>query len=117
MQSERRQHDRIFKTIKFNLHSDELIHQAESVNWSLNGVYCKINYPIALMTRVKLKFSLPTERAPELVEKIECYGVVVRTDKKEKPSNRNSSNNIAIFFDEIGDEEQHKLTAYLNQYH
>ncbi len=57
------------------------------------------------------------ERAPELVEKIECYGVVVRTDKKEKPSNRNSSNNIAIFFDEIGDEEQHKLTAYLNQYH
>lgn len=117
MHSDRRQHERIPQKIKFDLHSDEMIHHAESVNLSLNGVYCKINEPVAFMSRVKLTLSLPTGTVPESAEKIECRGVVVRTDQIEKLSNQNGDNNMAIFFDEIGDKEQHKLAAYLNRHH
>lgn len=117
MHPDRRQHERIPQKIKFDVHSDELIHQAESVNLSLNGVYCKINEPIALMTRVKLTLSLPRETVPESAEKVKCRGVVVRANQTEKASNQCNGNHIAIFFDEIGDEEQNKLAVYLRRCH
>ncbi len=112
-----RRHERITQKIKFDLYSDELLHQAESLNLSLNGVYCKVDKPIAFMTRVKLTLLLPDKTSSESVETFECHGVVVRTDQIENSSNKNDDNFIAIFFDKIEDEEQQKLANYLDCYH
>jgi hypothetical protein len=41
---------------------------------------------------------------------VECKGVVVRTDDKEQGFN------IAIFFNEIKDNQRQKIAQYINQF-
>ncbi len=106
---ERRRYPRINQNLRFDLFDETSEVQAESINLSRNGVYCKLDHSIPLMTNVKIKLTLPLSQFDRESKNIECNGVVVRND--ESPDNAQSR--IAIFFNDIGSYEQRQLDAYL----
>lgn len=106
--SERRQYPRIETSIQMNLKADKRNVSAETINLSLNGVYCRVNRPIEMMTNLEIVLMLPHEGVPDDVMYVECEGVVVRDEKKA------NGHHIAIFFNEIESNEKRKLAAYID---
>jgi len=70
-------------------------------NLSRTGAYCRVNKPIAEMTRLMMVLDLNTAR-------IRCGGTVVRTDPVFE-----GSYHIAIFFNDISKADQEKIDILL----
>ncbi len=109
---EQRRYPRIDKKVRFNLRSDEFTVDAESINLSSNGVNCMVDKPIQLMTSLKIVMTLAYEGNLEDVVFVEGNGVVVRVEETEV----SNEFKIAIYFNEIEENEQRKLTDFINQY-
>lgn len=109
---ERRRYPRINQNLRFDLFDDTSEIQAESINLSRNGVYCKLDHSIPFMTKVKIRLALPVNRSEQELKSIECNGVVVRND--ENPDDARCR--VAIFFNDIGSFEQRQLDAYLSAF-
>ena len=73
-------------------------------NVSCVGVYCRIKKYVPPFTRVLVRLSLPVL--------VECKGVVVRTEDEEK----GDGFNIAIFFNEISEDQRKKIGRYISQF-
>ncbi len=79
---ERRRYPRIETSIPMNLKADKHNVSAETINLSMSGACCRVNWPIAMMTSLNIILMLPDEGAPDDVMYVECEGIVVRNEKK-----------------------------------
>lgn len=115
MITEKRRHPRLEKTLPLKLSSAR---QADIVtqtkNLSCVGAYCTVNKAIPLMTKLKITLLLPekTKQAKERSSKVNCVGVVVRSEQ----SPQEGTYDVAIFFEQIREKEKVKLEEYINHH-
>ena len=104
--TERRQHKRRDHQIRvgFKLDSDETVIEGETYNLSPAGAYCRVNRPIAEMTRLMILLDLPNGQ-------VNCEGTVVRSEQKPLVE---PSYEIAIFFHRIDEEASKRLQTFLH---
>jgi hypothetical protein len=110
--SERRIHPRIDHKLPIKVAIDKYGFVTSTKNVSCVGAYCHITKYIPPFTKVSVKLSLPvsTDRGKKNYT-VECKGVLVRTEDEAK-----GGFNIAIFFNDIKDDEKKKISQYLSQY-
>jgi c-di-GMP-binding flagellar brake protein YcgR len=104
---DKRRYPRIQTSIPMNLMADKRNVSAETLNLSINGVCCRVNRPIAMMTSLEVILMLPDEGSPDDLMYVECNGIVVRNEEKE------NGHHISIYFNEIELDEIQKLAAYI----
>ncbi len=110
--SERREYPRIEHKLPIKVAVDKYGFVTSTKNVSCLGAYCHITKYIPPFTKVAVKLSLPVATSHGKKNyTVECKGVLVRTEDEEK-----GGFNIAIFFNEIREEEKKKISHYLNQY-
>lgn len=80
-------------------------------NVSCVGAYCHIDKYIPPFTKIMIKLTLPVMlKKTRKSYNVECKGVIVRTvDETE------GGFNIAIFFNDIKESEQQKISKYISQ--
>jgi hypothetical protein len=109
---ERREHPRIEQKLPIKVAADGYGFVTSTMNVSCVGAYCHINKYIPPFTKVAVKLSLPVATtAGKKNYTVECKGVLVRTEDEQK-----GGFNIAIFFNEINDDQKKKISQYLNQF-
>jgi hypothetical protein len=111
---ERRKYPRIKKNIPLKISSGEFDIVTETENISGSGAYCRIDRYIEPMTKLKIIILLPIKQRNRIVtKKIECGGVIVRT---ENIPDKMNWFNIAIFFNDISRKDIQKISDYIKQY-
>jgi len=110
--SERRVHPRIDHRLPIKVAVDKYGFVTSTKNVSCVGAYCHITKYIPPFTKVSVKLSLPvaTDHGKKNYT-VECKGVLVRTEDEV-----NGGFNIAIFFNDIKEDEKKKISQYLSQY-
>jgi len=81
-----------------------------TLNISPSGVYCKVDKPLPLMSRVKLKLMVPDKAT---VKNLEVSGIVVR----EHPVIVDGSikhYDIAIFFEDLSAKDKEIIADYIS---
>lgn len=112
---ERRKYPRVTGKVPLKLsgiEDSDLI--TETINISCGGVYCKVSKFIPVMTKLKiLMFVPPTERKKRSY-RIECEGIVVRSEP-ESPSEGRKEYYIAIYFSRIKKGDRQKIAEYVKK--
>ncbi|MBU4345788.1 MAG: PilZ domain-containing protein [Candidatus Omnitrophica bacterium] len=111
--AERRQHPRVETSLGFNVVANGYDFITNTQNISCVGAYCHVDKYIPPFTRVAVKLALPVAnngRGGENCD-IECKGVIVRTE-----DGKEGGFNIAIFFNQIQNDQRKKITEYINQF-
>ena len=85
-----------------------------TLNISPSGVYCKVDKPLPLMSRVRLKLMVPdASKEKGAVKNLEVSGIVVR----EHPVIVDGSikhYDIAIFFEDLPSKDKEAITNYIS---
>ncbi len=106
--SERRRWPRLENNIPIKISSDDFDVVTETKNLSTNGVYCRVDKKLPLMSKLQIHLLLPLKRHNKVMTKrISCQGVVVRSEAMS-----DHYFNVAIYFTDI----QQKDVNYLNDY-
>ena len=84
--------------------------QAVTINISASGAMCLVDSDIPLLTRLKIKFPLSSEKRPRK-KNIDMEGVVVRKQKDTLTGRFY----LAIFFSRVNDEDRKALEGYLHE--
>jgi hypothetical protein len=109
---ERRLHPRIEHKLPIKVAANGYGFVTSTKNVSCVGAYCHITKYIPPFTKVAVKLSLPVVTGEGKKNyTVECKGVLVRTEDEQK-----GGFNIAIFFNEIREDEKKKISRYLNQF-
>ncbi|MCX5696084.1 MAG: PilZ domain-containing protein [Candidatus Omnitrophica bacterium] len=109
---ERRVHPRLDKKLPFKVAANGYDFSTSTQNISCVGAYCQIKKYIPPFTRVSIKLTLPVKTKEDKKNyTIDCQGVIVRTEDKEK-----EGFNIAIFFNRINNSQRKVITEYINQF-
>jgi len=110
---ERRRNPRIAQKLPFKVAANGFDFSTTTQNLSCTGAYCLIKKYIPPFTRVAVKLTLPIRTREEEKKDytIDCQGVIVRTEDKEK-----EGFNIAIFFNRINNSQRKIITEYINQF-
>jgi len=111
--TERRRHPRISKRFPFKFKTQDFDIFAETINLCCNGVYCTVNNSIPLMTKLKVVLALPHGHKDDELDYLECNGIVVRVEKDKSETNMKSGNNVAIYFNDIGESEKARIKSFL----
>ncbi|MFH1640643.1 MAG: PilZ domain-containing protein [Candidatus Omnitrophota bacterium] len=112
LKSERRQYPRIATELPVNIAADGYTFSTNTQNLSCVGAYCRLTKYIPPFTKVSVKMVLPIANKNGIADNnIECKGVIVRTE-----DDKTEGFNIAIFFNEIKDNERQKISKYINQF-
>ncbi len=110
--TERRRHPRIEQKLPFNVAADGYGFATVTKNISCVGAYCHVHKYIPPFTKVAIRLSLPImHKTGERDSNVECKGVVVRTE-----DDTGGGFNIAIFFNDIKDNQRNKISQYINQF-
>ncbi len=111
---ERRRFPRIKdKDISIKLSGDGFNTITQSLDVSASGIYCKVDRPIPLMTRVQVVLSLPG-RGGSSSSTMKIDGVVVREHPVLKDGDVQHYD-VAIFFDSLMPKERNKLVQYISK--
>lgn len=105
--AERRLHPRINHQLPIDVAANGYAFSTQTLNVSCVGTYCHIEKYIPPFTRVMVKLNLPAGRKKQ---EVECKGVIVRTEDET-----DGGFNIAIFFNDIKDNQREKITHYLDR--
>ena len=108
---ERRLHPRLDQQLPLNLAVDGYDFSTTTRNISSVGAYCHLDRYMPPFTKISVKLSLPNKDQPGKNTVVECKGVVVRTEDEV-----NGGFNLAIFFNEIRDEQRKKITQYISKF-
>lgn len=111
--SERRRYPRITKELPLKIKTDNYDLVTQTKNISCIGAYCFVNKYIPPMTKISVVIVLSLKsksKAKTTTKKVQCKGVVVRTEE-----NPPQGYNIAIYFNEISQREKNKVAKYVNQ--
>ena len=79
--------------------------RARSVNISSRGIYCVVDEPLPLFSKLHVTVDLPVEEGELL--KIECDGVVVRAEPEEEQFN------VAIYFLDLDPATAERVERFL----
>lgn len=82
---------------------------AATKNISCSGVYCCVHKPLPLMSKVKITILLPTDKG-----KINCSGVIVRSEPAILEQAETAYHNIAIYFTDITDKHKEKIAHFVS---
>lgn len=108
---ERRQYPRIEQKLPLEVVADGYDFTTVTHNISCLGAYCCINKYVPPFTRVAIKLDLPTANNRRKNSYVECKGVIVRTE-----DTKSGGFNIAIFFNQIKDNQRNIISQYVNQF-
>ena len=109
---ERRQYPRIKQRLPLKIVTNGYDFITTTQDLSCLGAYCHLDKYIPPFTKIMVKLSLPIITNDENNNcNVECKGVVVRTDDEKK-----GGFNIAVFFNEIKNNQRQKITQYISQF-
>jgi len=108
---ERRQHPRLEQQLPLDLAVDGYDFSTITRNISSVGAYCHLDKYMPPFTKISVKLSLPSKNQPGKNTVVECKGVVVRTEDEA-----NGGFNLAIFFNEMRDEQRKKIAQYISKF-
>jgi len=108
---ERRQYPRIDQELPINISANGYDFKTSTQNISAVGAYCRIDKYVPPFTKVMIRLRLPVVNESGNQElNVECKGVIVRSVDESR-----GGFNIAIFFNEIKEEQRKKISQYVNQ--
>jgi len=108
---ERRKHPRITKNLPLKISAGDFDIVTETENISCVGAYCKVERYLEPMTKLKILILLPTYLRKSIVtKKVECEGVIVRTENSGDHRYK-----IAIFFSDISSKDIKKISDYVSE--
>ncbi len=112
VKAERRQYPRIKQVFPLKIAVDGYDFTTSTKDISCIGACCCVDKYIPPFTKIMVKLTLPimTNDGNNSCN-VECKGVVVRTDDEN-----NGGFNIAIFFNEIKDNQRKKISQYISQF-
>ncbi|MBI4708581.1 MAG: PilZ domain-containing protein [Candidatus Omnitrophica bacterium] len=105
---DKRQHPRIESELPIKVAANGYDFSTTTQNVSCLGAYCTITKYIPPFTKVLIKLTLPIGKAHTGVN---CKGVVVRSEDEAT-----GHFNIAIFFNDIKENQRKKIEQYVNQF-
>jgi len=108
---ERRLHPRLDHKLPLNLAVNGYDFSTSTHNISCVGAYCHLDKYMPPFTKISVKLSMPHKGQAHKNTIVECKGVVVRSEDEVK-----GGFNIAIFFNEMRDEQRKKISAYIKQF-
>ena len=108
---ERRIHPRLDHKLPLNLAVNGYDFSTSTHNISCVGAYCHLDKYMPPFTKISVKLSMPNKGQVHKNTIVECKGVVVRSEDEVK-----GGFNIAIFFNEMHDEQRKKISAYIKQF-
>ncbi|MCM8796095.1 MAG: PilZ domain-containing protein [Candidatus Omnitrophica bacterium] len=109
---ERRQYPRIVQRLPLKILANGYDFSTVTQNISCLGAYCHVDKYIPPFTKIMVKLTLPfSNKEGDSNSHVECKGVVVRTEDE-----KSGGFNIAIFFNEIKENQRHKIAQYLNRF-
>lgn len=108
----RRRYPRIEQQLPIKLVANGYDFITSTQNVSCVGAYCRVSKYMPPFTKVMLKLTLPvlTDNGNKNYN-VECKGVIVRTEDEDK-----GGFNIAVFFNEIKDDQRKKISQYISQF-
>ena len=110
---ERRRYPRIEHRIPLEIIANGYDFATATQNISCVGAYCRVDKYIPPFTKIMVRLTLPIaigNRRDNCCD-VECKGVVVRTEDEE-----NGGFNIAVFFNEIKNNQRKKISQYISQF-
>lgn len=107
--TERRLHPRVEKKLPLKVAANGYDFATSTQNISCVGAYCRVNKYIPPFTKIAIRITLPNNKSKEY--DVECKGVIVRTEDE-----KTGGFNIAIFFNEIKDDQRQKISRYISQF-
>ena len=111
--TERRKHPRLRSIIPLKISKRGLDVITESRNISCSGVYCRVNKPIPVMSKIGITLLLPIQSNNRvLTKKIKCSGVVVRSEPLIVEEEDTVWQNIAIFFTDLSKKDKDKSSWF-----
>ncbi len=114
--TERRKHPRLRSIIPLKISKRGLDVITETRNLSCSGVYCRVNKPIPVMSKIGITLLLPIQSNNRvLTKKIKCSGVVVRSEPLIVEEADTAWQNIAIFFTDLSKKDKDKIAQYIIQ--
>lgn len=114
--TERRKHPRLRSIIPLKISKRGLDVITETRNISCSGVYCRVNKPIPVMSKIGITLLLPIQSNNRvLTKKIKCSGVVVRSEPLIVEEADTAWQNIAIFFTDLSKKDKDKIAQYIIQ--
>lgn len=109
--TERRRHPRLENNVPVKICQEDGDIVTETRNISRAGVYCRVQKPLGLMTKLKIHLLLPSQKNAKITtKKVSCQGVVVRTE----PIKGEDAYYAAIFFNEISPKEAEYISEYVH---
>jgi c-di-GMP-binding flagellar brake protein YcgR len=108
---ERRLHHRLDHKLPLKLAVNGYDFSTATHNISSVGAYCHLDKYMPPFTKISVKLSLPNEDQAGKNTIVECNGVVVRTEDET-----NGGFNLAIFFNEIRDDQRKKIAHYVSRF-
>lgn len=110
--AERRKYPRLERQFPLKVAANGYHFITSTHNLSCVGAYCHINKYMPPFTKVMVKLSLPimVKKSNKYIN-VECKGVIVRSEDENK-----GGFNIAVFFNEINDNQRKKISQYITQF-
>jgi hypothetical protein len=115
--ADKRRHPRISSRVPVRSGDPADRLEMESLNLSLEGVYCTASRYLPVMTKLRVTLQLPPIAGPksDADAEIEAEAVVVRIDPGEDADA--GKYNVALFFSKMGKEDRIRLAEYLDFEH
>ena len=111
MHIERRKYPRCNLNLPIKICDSNFDVVTETKNISGNGAYCVVNKEIPVMTKLNIVLLLPVKNDHKKgVKKINCKGVVVRSEYNKNNGQR--SYNLGIYFNEIKESDRKQIISY-----
>lgn len=107
---ERRKHSRLENNVPIKICQEGGDIVTETRNISRSGVYCRIQKPLAIMTKLNIHLLLSFKKnGKNTTKKISCQGVVVRVE----PIKEDNAYYAAIFFNKISAKDSESIAEYM----
>ena len=110
---ERRRSPRARTNVPVKILCDDGDIVTQTVNISRSGVYCTVNRSVDMMSKLKVCLLIPVKKFGKAsTKKINCQGIVVRTE----PVPGTSNYNVAVFFNDIVQRDADCIADYVSSH-
>lgn len=110
---ERRRAPRAKTNVPVKILCDDGDMVTQTVNISRSGVYCTVDRPVEVMSKLKVCLLIPVKKLGKTsTKKINCQGIVVRTE----PIAGSKNYNVAVFFNDIVQRDADCIADYVSSH-
>lgn len=113
---ERRKFPRATKSLSLKIGHKDFFAITQTKNISCSGAYCEVESFVHPMTKLSITLFVPLEFEKKVItKKIDCKGIVVRTEPPAPTAGRNTFH-IGIYFTDISRQDKNIIARYVD-YH